>query len=146
MRERLAQEIKTAMKTRQAERLSALRLISAALKDRDLATDGGKLADQEIPALLQKMVKQRRDSQAIYEQNGRPELARKEADEITVIEEFLPKQLSEAEATDAVAALIKELGAAGPKDMGRVMGALKQRYTGVMDFGKASGLVKSLLK
>lgn len=146
MRERLSQEIKTAMKAHQKERLGTLRLISAALKDRDLNADGGKIPDQEIPAVLQKMVKQRRDSLAIYEQAGRPELAAKERDEITVIEEFLPKSLSEDETKAAIAAAIQEAGAAGPKDMGKVMGLLKQKYAGQMDFGRASGLVKDMLK
>lgn len=146
MRDRLMQEIKTAMKSGQKDRLSTLRLMSAALKDRDLATEGGKLPDQDIPAVLQKMVKQRRDSVAIFTQAGRQDLADKESAEIAVIEEFLPKALSEDEARTIVAAVIKETGAAGPKDMGRVMAALKQRYAGQMDFGKASGLVKDLLK
>lgn len=146
MRDRLTNEIKTAMKSGQKERLSTLRLISAALKDRDLATDGGKLPDADIPAVLQKMVKQRRDSVAIFTQAGRKELADKEAAEIAVIEEFLPKSLSDEEARAAIAAAIKETGAAGPKDMGKVMGLLKQKFAGQMDFGKASGLVKDLLK
>ena len=92
------------------------------------------------------MIKQRRESLAIYEQAGRTEQAAQEATEIAVIEEFLPKQMSEAEARDAIAAAIAETGAAGPKDMGKVMAALKERYAGRMDFGKASGLVKELLK
>jgi uncharacterized protein YqeY len=99
-----------------------------------------------VPALLQRMIKQRRESIATYEKAGRQELADKEAAEIAVIEEFLPKQLTEAESREAIAAAIKETGAAGAKDMGRVMGVLKQRYAGRMDFGKASGLVKELLK
>ena len=92
------------------------------------------------------MIKQRRELLAIYEKAGRKEQAEQEATEIAVIEEFLPKQMSEAEAREAVAAAIKETGAAGPKDMGKVMAALKERYAGQMDFGKASGLVKELLK
>lgn len=145
MRERLSQEIKTAMKAHAKERLGTLRLISAALKDRDLDAEGGKIPDQDIPAVLQKMVKQRRDSVAIYTEAGRQELADKEQAEIAVIEEFLPKSLSDDEAKAAIAAIIKETGAAGPKDMGKVMGALKQKYAGQMDFGKASGQVKELL-
>ena len=146
MRDRLMDQIKTAMKSGQKERLSTLRLISAALKDRDLATDGGKLPEADIPAVLQKMVKQRRDSVAIFTQAGRKELADKESAEIAVIEEFLPKSLSDEEARTAITAAIKETGAAGPKDMGKVMGLLKQKFAGQMDFGKASGLVKDLLK
>lgn len=146
MRDRLMQEIKTAMKSGAKERLGTLRLISAALKDRDLNAEGGKIPDADIPAVLQKMVKQRRDSVSIYEQAGRQELADKEKAEIAVVEEFLPKSLGEDETRAAVAAAITESGAAGPKDMGKVMGILKQKYAGQMDFGKVSGLVKDLLK
>lgn len=146
MRDRLMQEIKTAMKSGAKERLGALRLINAALKDRDMNAEGGKIAETEIPAVLQKMVKQRRDSVAIYEQAGRQDLADKEKAEIAVIEEFLPKSLGDEETRAAVAAAISESGAAGPKDMGKVMGLLKQKYAGQMDFGKVSGLVKDLLK
>ena len=146
MRDRLMQETKAAMKGGAKERLGTLRLISAALKDRDLNAEGGKIADSEIPAVLQKMVKQRRDSVAIFEQAGRQDLADKEKAEIAVIEEYLPKSLGEDETRAAVAAAITESGAAGPKDMGKVMGILKQKYAGRMDFGKVSGLVKDLLK
>lgn len=146
MRDRLMQEIKTAMKAQAKDRLGTLRLISAALKDRDLDAEGGKIPDTEIPAVLQKMVKQRRDSVAIYEGAKRQDLADKEKAEITVIEEFLPKSLGEEEVKAAIAAAIKESGAGGPKDMGKVMGLLKQKYAGQMDFGKASGVVKELLK
>lgn len=145
MRTRLSDEIKTAMKAHAKDRLGTLRLISAALKDRDLNAEGGRIPDQDIPAVLQKMVKQRRDSVAIYQQAGRQELADKELAEIAVIEEFLPKSLSEDDAKAAIAAAIKETGAAGPKDMGKVMGLLKQKFAGQMDFGKASGQVKDQL-
>ena len=155
MRDRLSQATKDAMKAGDKPRLSTLRLMSAALKDRDIAarvdekgqaSGRDKITDQEFASLLQKMIKQRRDSIDAFTQAGRTELAAQEAAEITVIEEFLPKQMSDAEAREAVAVAIKETGAAGPKDMGRVMGALKQRYAGHLDFGKASGLVKDLLK
>lgn len=146
MRDRLMQEIKTAMKAQAKDRLGTLRLISAALKDRDLDAEGGKIADADIPAVLQKMVKQRRDSVAIYEEAKRQDLADKEKAEIAVIEEFLPKSLGEDEVKAAIAAAIKDSGAAGPKDMGKVMGLLKQKYAGQMDFGKASAAVKDLLK
>jgi uncharacterized protein YqeY len=96
--------------------------------------------------VLQKMIKQRRESLAIYEKAGRTEQAKQEAGEIAVIEEFLPKQMSEADAKAAIAAVVNEVGATAPKDMGKVMAALKERYAGQMDFGKASGLVKDLLK
>jgi hypothetical protein len=145
MRDRLMAETKAALKAGNKPRLSALRLISAALQQADIASKTS-VPDSELPALLQKMIKQRRESLAIYEKAGRKEQAEQEATEIAVIEEFLPKQMSDAEAREAVAVAIKETGAAGPKDMGRVMGALKQRYAGQMDFGKASGLVKELLK
>ena len=145
MRDRLKAETNAALKAQNKPRLSALRLISAALQQGDIA---GKvpLTDAEIPALLQKMIKQRRESLAIYEKAGRTDQARQEATEIAVIEEFLPKQMSEAETRDAIAAAIKEVGATSPKEMGKVMGVLKARFAGQMDFGKASGLVKELLK
>jgi uncharacterized protein len=145
MRNRLMAETKAALKAQNKPRLSALRLISAALQQADIASKAN-IPDQDIPALLQKMIKQRRESLAIYEKAGRKEQAAQEAIEIAVIEEFLPKQMSEAEAKEAVATLIKETGAASPRDMGKVMAALKERYAGRMDFGKASGLVKELLK
>jgi uncharacterized protein len=144
MRDRLTAETKAALKAGEKQRLSALRLISAALQERDIAAKA-PIPDQDIPALLQKMIKQRRESLAIYEKAGRSEQAQQEAAEIAVIEEFLPKQMSEAEAREAIAALVKEVGATTPKDMGKVMGALKERYAGRMDFGKASGQVKELL-
>ena len=145
MRDRLMAETRAALKAGNKPRLSALRLISAALQQADIASKTS-VPDSELPALLQKMIKQRRESLAIYEKAGREEQAEQEAIEIAVIEEFLPKQMSDAEAREAVAVAIKETGAAGPKDMGRVMGALKQRYAGQMDFGKASGIVKELLQ
>ena len=145
MRARLMAETKAALKGGNKPRLSALRLISAGLQQADIASKT-TVPDSELPALLQKMIKQRRESLAIYEKAGRKEQAEQEATEIAVIEEFLPKQMSEAEAREAIAAAIKETGAATAKDMGKVMGALKQRYAGQMDFGKASGLVKELLK
>ena len=144
MRERLAAETRAALKAQNKARLSALRLISAELQTRDIAAKAN-IPDQDIPAVLQKMIKQRRESHAIYEKAGRTEQAQQEAGEITVIEEFLPKQMSEAEAKAVIAAVVKEVGAASPKEMGKVMGVLKERYAGQMDFGKASGLVKELL-
>jgi uncharacterized protein YqeY len=145
MRDRLKAETNAALKAQDKARLSALRLISAELQVRDIAAKT-PIPDQDIPAMLQKMIKQRRESLAIYEKAGRTEQAAQEAGEIAVIEEFLPKQLGEAEARSAVAAAVKEIGATSPKDMGKVMGLLKERYAGQMDFGKASGLVKELLK
>ena len=145
MRDRLMAETNAALKAQDKPRLSALRLIRAALQERDIAARA-TIPDQEIPALLQKMIKQRRESLAIYEKAGRKEQAAQEATEIAVIEEFLPTQMSEADAREAVAAVVKELGAASPKEMGKVMAALKERYAGRMDFAKASGWVKELLK
>ncbi len=144
MRDRLAAEIKAALKSQDKQRLSALRLIAAALQQADIAAKS-PLADRDIPALLQRMIKQRRESLAIYEKAGRAEQALQEAAEIAVIEEFLPRQMSEAEATAAIAAVVKEVGAATPKEMGKVMAVLKERYAGRMDFGKASAQVKELL-
>ena len=151
MRDKIFQAMKDAMKAGQKDRLGTIRLMLSAIKNQELGIGGGQptsggLAEADIVAVLQKMVKQRRDSIDVYTTGNRPELAAKEAAEITVIEEFLPKQMSEADAKAAITALIKETGAAGPKDMGKVMGALKTKYAGQMDFGKASGLVKELLK
>jgi hypothetical protein len=149
MRARINQDVKDAMKSGDKPRLSTLRLITAAIKDKELGIGGGAptdVTDADIVTILQKMVKQRRESIATYEKAGRQDLADQEKAEIAVIEEYLPKQMGEAEAKAAVAALIAELGAAGPKDMGKVMGALKERFAGTMDFGKASGVVKELLK
>jgi hypothetical protein len=144
MRDRLAAETKAALKSQDRQRLSALRLIAAALQYADIAAKA-TLPDQDLPALLQRMIKQRRESLAIYEKAGRTEQARQEAAEIAVIEEFLPRQMSESEAKAAVAAVVRELGAATPREMGKVMGLLKERYAGRMDFGKASAQVKEIL-
>lgn len=149
MRARITQDVKEAMKAGDKARLTTLRLVTAAIKDRELGIGGGAptaVGDTEVVAILQKMVKQRRESIATYEKAGRTDLADQEKAEIAVLEQYLPTQLDEAGVRAAVAALIAELGAAGPKDMGRVMGALKERYAGQMDFGKASGAVKELLK
>jgi uncharacterized protein YqeY len=152
LRDRLSQNMKDAMKAGQKERLGTIRLMLSAIKDRELgigtggAVPTGAITDADIVQVLQKMVKQRRDSIATYEQGGRKDLVDIEAAEIAVIEEYLPQMMDEAAARTTIAALISELGAAGPKDMGKVMGALKIKYSGQMDFGKASGLVKELLK
>ena len=145
MRDRLSQETKAALKAQNRTRLGALRLISAALQEREIASRTDKLSEQDVAAVLQKMLKQRRDSLAIYQKAGRQDLAQQEAQEIEVIEEFLPKQLGEADVRSLVAAVIEDVGATGPRDMGKVMAALKARYAGQMDFGKASALVKELL-
>ena len=148
LRERLTAEMKQAMKAGQKEKLATVRMIQAALKDKDIEARGlGKdpTSDDDILALLQKMIKQRTESAGIYEQGGRPELAGNERAEIAIIEGFLPEQMDEAETKAAVDVAILETGAAGPKDMGRVIGALKATFAGRMDFGKASGLVKAAL-
>ena len=153
LRDQITQAMKDAMKSGQKDRLGTIRLMLSAIKDRELgigpggaAPVGGVVTDADIVQILQKMVKQRRDSILTYEQGGRPELAAKEAAEIGVIEEFMPKMMDEAAAKAAITALIQEVGAAGPKDMGKVMGALKAKFAGQMDFGNASGWVKELLK
>jgi uncharacterized protein len=145
MRDRLAQATKAALKAQDRARLSALRLISAALQEREIAQRTDALSEADTLAVLQKMLKQRRDSLAIYQGAGRQDLAAQEAKEITVIEEFLPKQMAEGDVRSAIAAVIKDVGATSPREMGKVMAALKSRYAGQMDFAKASALVKELL-
>ncbi|ACB22582.1 uncharacterized protein YqeY [Methylobacterium sp. PvP062] len=148
LRARFTTEMKEAMKAGDKDRLATIRMIQAALKDRDIEARGnGKepISDEEILSLLQKMVKQRTESASVYEQGGRPELAANERAEIAIIESFLPKQMDETEMKAAVEAAILETGAAGPKDMGKVIAALKGTFAGRMDFGKASGLVKAAL-
>lgn len=154
MRDKLINDMKDAMRSGDKIRLSTLRLINAAIKDRDIAcrvdSDGQstgkeKIDDQEILALLQKMIKQRRDSAESYIKGGRKDLADKEVAEIAIIEGYLPKQMSEEETRAAVTALIKDLDAKGLQDMGRIMGGLKAKYTGQMDFGKASAIVREAL-
>ena len=153
MRDELNTAMKAAMRAQDKARLGTIRLILAAIKDRDLGIQGkpgaapedGRISDADIAQLLATMIKQRRESIRIYEEAGRTELAQKEADEITVISEFLPRQLDDDEAKAAIKAVIAEIGATTVKDMGRVMAVLRERYRGQMDFGKASGLVKELL-
>jgi len=148
LRARLTTEMKEAMKAGDKAKLATVRMIQAALKDKDIEARGlGKepASDEEILSLLQKMIKQRTESASVYDQGGRPELAANERAEIAIIEAFLPKQMDEAEMRAAVDAAILETGAAGQKDMGRVIAALKGTFAGRMDFGKASGLVKAAL-
>jgi hypothetical protein len=149
MRDKINADLKQAMKAGAKDRVGTLRLINAAIKSADIdARPSGKdkISDTDILSVLAKMVKQRRDSIEQFTAGGRPDLADKEAAEIVVIEAYMPKQMDEAEARSAIAAAIKETGAAGPKDMGKVMGALKAKYAGSMDFGKASAITKDLLK
>lgn len=148
LRERLTQELKDAMKAGEKQKLATIRLIQAAIKDKDIESRGvgkGPASDDEILALMQKMVKQRQESAAIYADNARPELAAQEDEEIAIISTFLPQQMDEAETRAAIEAKIAETGAASMKDMGKVIAALRAEYAGRMDFGKASGLVKEML-
>lgn len=147
MREKITQDLKDAMKAGERAKVDALRLINAALKDKDIEARGaGKtLSEEDILALLQKMIKSRQESVDIYMKAGRNELADKEKGEIAVISAYLPRQLSEAEVAEAVEAAIAEVGAASIKDMGKVVAALKTKFTGRMDFAKASAAVKAAL-
>ncbi|MGJ0534256.1 GatB/YqeY domain-containing protein [Methylocystis sp.] len=147
MREKIAADLKTAMKAGERAKVDALRLINAALKDKDIEARGaGKtLSGDDELALLQKMIKSRQESLEIYEKAGREDLAGKERGEIAVISAYLPQQLSEVEVAEAVKAAIAETGAASIKDMGKVVASLKAKYTGRMDFGKASAAVKAAL-
>jgi uncharacterized protein YqeY len=149
LRTRIGDALKEAMKARDADRLSTLRLINAAIKDRDIALRGdGRddgVTDAEVLQILGKMVRQRQESVRAYEEGGRLELAEKERAEVGVIEEFLPRQLSPEEIETAIARAVAETGAEGIRDMGKVMGELKARYTGQMDFGAVGPLVKARL-
>ena len=148
LRERLNAAMKDAMKSGDKARLSAVRLINAAVKDRDIeARSAGKerASDEEIVALMQKMIKQRHESAAMYEKGGRPELAAQEQGEIAVISSFMPQQLSESEVAAAIKEAIAATGALSVKDMGKVMAALKERHAGKMDFSKAGPAVKAAL-
>lgn len=147
LRQRLTDDMKTALKAGEKERLGVIRLMLAAVKTADIDPGSkGEIDDAGIIQVLTRMVKQRRDSIEQYNAGGRPELAAKEAAEIVVIEAYLPKMLDEAATRALIARLIAETGAAGPKDMGKVMGALKSRHAGEVDMGRASGLVKDMLK
>jgi uncharacterized protein YqeY len=148
MRAQITQAMKDAMRARDAERLSTIRLIQAALKDRDIANRGqgkGEARDDEIVQVLAKMVKSREDAAKLYDEGHRPELAAKERAEIEVIRGFMPKQMGEDEVRAAVTAAIAATGATSIKDMGKVMAELKARHAGSMDFGKASGQIKAAL-
>lgn len=147
MRARIAAGLIEAMKSKEAARLSTLRLINAAIKDREIALRGedGTVGDAEILAILGKMVKQRQESARAYEEGGRLELAEKELGEISVIEEFLPRQLAADEVEAAVNAAVASVGAVSIRDIGRVMAELKAKYTGQMDFGAVGALVKGRL-
>lgn len=149
MRTRIAEALKDAMKAKDANRLSTLRLMQAAIKDRDIAmrAEGAeaKCGEGDVQAILAKMVKQRNDSARQYEEGGRLELAEQERAEILIIQEFMPKQLSDTEMHNAVSEAIAKTGAESLRDMGKVMAALKADFAGRMDFGKAGPLVKDHL-
>jgi hypothetical protein len=148
MRDEISESLKIALKARDQRRTSTLRLINSAIKDKDIAIRQearGPATNEEILVILQKMVKQREESFAIYAQAGRADLATVEKEEIDILNEFLPKGLSDAEVDSAIAAAIASTGAEGPKDMGKVIGQLKADYPGRIDFGKASGKVKAAL-
>ncbi len=149
MREAFTERLKTAMRAKDTRTLSTVRLVLAGLKERDVAARGAGnpagIADSEILRMLQGMVKQRRESIALYRQGNRPELAQQEEEEIAIVESFLPRQMSEDEIAAAAKAAIADTGAAGPRDMGRVMAALGERHAGTMDMAKAGAAVKQML-
>jgi uncharacterized protein YqeY len=147
MREKFSSELKAAMKAGETRRTGTIRMIMAALKDKDIEARGqGKtVSDEEILALLQKMTKSRKESQEIFEKAGRVDLATQESEEIAIIQGFLPQQLGEAEVAQAIAAAIAETKASSIKDIGKVVGALKGTYAGRMEFAKAGAIVKKML-
>jgi uncharacterized protein YqeY len=148
LRDDLQNSLKEAMKQRDTKTVSAVRLIIAGQKEKDVEARGKgleKASDTDLLAMMQTMVKQRNESIRIYKESGRDDLASKEQDEIDVITRFLPKQMSADEMSNAIKAVIAATGAAGIKDMGKVMGLLKTQYTGQMDFGAASAMIKQLL-
>jgi len=149
LRVQFGEALKNAMRARDQKRVSTLRLVLAAVKDRDIAgrseSSREGIGDEEILSLLAKLIKQREESATAFEAGGRPELAASEREEIAIIREFQPAQMSESETQSAAAVAIAETGAAAPKDMGKVMAVLKARYAGRMDFSKAAVVVKDLL-
>lgn len=149
MRDTLTNAMKEAMKAKDSRRLSTIRMVQSEIKSRDIANRGvGKdeASDEDILQILQKLIKQREESAKMYEDGGRAELAQQEREEIEVIRSFMPAQMSDEEVLAAAKAVIAEIGAEGMRDMGKVIAALRERYAGQMDFGKASGFVKDLLK
>ncbi len=149
MREKIAEALKHAQKAQDKTCVSTLRLIMAAIQDRDIANRSAAkdpVSDQEIVAILSKMVKQRQESARAFEEAGRIELAEQERDEIAIIKSFLPKQLGEDDVKRVCQQVVSDVGADGLRDIGRCMNALKAKYPGQMDFGKASGIVKGLLQ
>ncbi len=148
LRERFTADLKEAMKAGDKGKVSTIRMITSALKDKDIEARGlgkGETTPDELLALLQKMIKQRQESIAIYEANGRPELAAGETAEVEVIASYMPRQMSDDEVKAAIAEAVTESGAASVKDMGKVIAILRAKFAGQMDFGKASGMVKAAL-
>jgi len=149
LREQLNDQLKAAMRAKDQKRVSTLRMVLAALKDKDIAarteTSREGVPDEDVLSLLAKMIKQREESAAAFENGGRPELAAAEREEIAIIREFMPQQMSAEASRAAAQRVIAELGATSMKDMGKVMAALKERYAGQMDFAKASATVKEFL-
>jgi hypothetical protein len=147
LKDRLNEDVKQAMKARNARRVSTLRMVMAAIKDREIRPDAPAtgLSDDDVLAVLVKMVKQREESAQAYDSATRPELAAGEREEIAIIREFMPRQMSDDEVRSAVREAIASTGAAGPRDMGKVMGALKQRHAGTIDMARAGALAKELL-
>jgi uncharacterized protein YqeY len=148
MRDELMTALKEAMKAKETRRITTIRMVQSAIKDLDIASRtkaDPTVTDGDIAQLMSKLVKQREESAKMYDEGGRPELAAQEREEIAIISEFMPKQLSEAEVIEIIKGIIAETGAASMKDMGKVMSALRDRYPGQLDFGKASGQIKALL-
>jgi hypothetical protein len=149
LREQFNEQMKEAMKAKDQRRLSTLRMVNAALKDKDIAnrteTSREGISDDEILGLLSKMIKQREESAEAFDKGGRPEMAANEREEVQIIRSFMPKQMSADESRAAIQKAIADIGATSMKDMGKIMAALKERHAGQMDFGKASGTVKDLL-
>jgi uncharacterized protein YqeY len=148
LRDDINNALKDAMKARDERQVSTLRLVNSTLKNADIEARGqgkGPLGDDEVLGVLQKMIKQRHESIELYEKGDRPELAQQERDEVTIISSYLPKQMSDDEVKAAIADVVRDTGAAGMKDMGKVIGALRAKYAGRMDFTKVSAIVKSTL-
>lgn len=149
LRVKITDALKQAMRDKAAARLSTLRLINAAIKDREIAARGKgtdvEITDADVLVILEKMVKQRRESARAYEEGGRLDLAESELGEIGILQEFLPKQLNESQVSDAIDAAISDIGASSIRDMGKIMGALKGKFSGQMDFGAVGALVKDKL-
>jgi hypothetical protein len=148
LRDDINKALTEAQKAKNERTVSTLRMVNSTLKNADIEarTTGKPLGDAEVLSILQKMIKQRQESVEMYKKGDRPELVKQEEEEIAIIQAYLPKQLSDAEVAAAIDAAIAETGAAGMKDMGKVVGLLRGKYAGQMDFGKASGMVKAKLQ